>query len=167
MKAERNDVTPPAVRRRMWAAGLAVAVVTVLAVGGVGSVVWRYAQSDDRRYGAVIARVAANDPDLMHPDVSGRIDLARRFPGVTPHDEMIYQPLPDGGFAALFPTSYGSGETLAGRLYASRPLTEADTYYRKSGMARAQRVMRVGYYLDLRLDRRINDHWYEVTFAMH
>jgi hypothetical protein len=151
-------------RERAWV----VAAVLVAAVGTAGYTGWRhYARPVDGRYKTVVALLAGGPSALPPTDYRGRIDLAAHFAGLTPHDEMFVVRRDDGSFLALFPTFYGNGTTLAGLLYASRPLGEADTYIRQATMGQAQRVIDVGAYHHMDFDRRIDDHWYQVSYGMH
>ena len=150
-------------RERAWI----VATALVAAAGMAAYAGWRhYARPVDPRYQAVI-ELLARDPSALPPvDDHGRTRLTGRFVGLTPRDEMVVDRRSDGSFLALFPTFYGKGATLAGLLYASRPLGDADTAVREATLGRTERTIRVGSYGQAVFDHRIDDHWYQVSYGL-
>ena len=113
-----------------------------------------------RKYEPLIAQIAA---DQLHADGGGRILLKDSFPGLTPHDEMFITRRDDGSFLAMFPTDYGLGIDISGLLYTSRPLQDSDTYLRPLATEYERRLIDVGRWSRLSLDKRIDDHWYRVS----
>ncbi len=161
----RTSDTPhaPGGHRREWA--WAVVAAVVVAIAAAGYLGWRhYARPTDPRYQAVLDVLAADPTAFPAKDVHGTLDLAGRFPGLTPQDEMVYARRPDGLTLALFPTYEGPGVSLAGLLHVSRPLTDADTIIRQPTLGREQRFVAVGGYAKLFIDQRIDDHWYQVSY---
>ena len=152
-------------RARQWAVGVAAVVAVAVAVGGF--LAWRHAARPvDPRLAAVVARLAA-DPLSMPVDGRGRVDLSTTgFAGLTPRDEAFVVRRPDGSFVALFPTYYGGGTTLVGLLYTSRPFAPGDTFDTQPTQGDTQTVIHVANYRGTRIDNRIDDHWYRVSYGM-
>ncbi len=145
-----------------------VVAALVAAAAGIGYAGWRhFAGPVDRRYLAVVERAATGPAALPPTDPRGRVDLAHVAPGLTPHDEAFVLRRDDGSFLVLFPTYYGSGLTLAGLMYTSRPLRGDDTHIRQTTLGRARRVITIGYYGHTDIDDRIDDHWYHVSYDLH
>ena len=125
--------------------------------------IWHhFANPSTRPYAPVIQLIADGQLDC---DNFGRIDLASRFPGLTPHDEMFLTRRSDRSFLAMFPTYYGRGTSLAGLMYTSRPLQAQDTYIHSYDIA--QREITVAGWTKLAIDKRLDDHWYMVSHHLH
>ena len=142
---------------------VAVVAVVALAAGG-GLLAWRHAHADDK-YAAIID-VLTHDPAALPPDHRARVDLSGRFAGITPHDEAFVVRRDDGSFVAMFPTDYGAGTTLTGRLYTSRPFQDGDTYLEQTRMGAVHYDIDIGSYRHLNINDRLNDHWYIVSLRM-
>ncbi len=100
------------------------------------------------------------------PDLHGRIDLSKTFPGVTPQDEMFITRRPDGSFLAFFPTFYAKGPVIAGWMYTSRPLQTTDTFSQGLAVDFNQQLIRVGPWGRLGIDKKADDHWYRVSYGL-
>jgi len=139
------------------------AFAVLLVCSAVAFATWyHFTGPSTRPYGPVIQLLSDGK---LSPDEFGRIDLTKQFPGLTPHDEMFFTRRGDGSFLALFPTYYGPGTSIVGLMYASRPLTDQDTY--NHDYAASQREITVGSWTRLAIDKRIDDRWYMVSHALH
>ncbi len=116
------------------------------------------------RYAPLIARMASHQ---VQGDDRGIVDLSKTYPGLTPRDTAYIRWRSDGTFAAMFPTFYGQGAEIAGLVYTSRPLREEDTQPHEGYLNFEQRVIGVGTYDYLVLDKRINPNWYHVSYHLH
>lgn len=144
--------------RRVWlTVWLIVGVVAVIAAGTLWMV---YAPPDTARYNAVIAAVANN---RLSSDDTGRVALGGAFAGLTPHDELFVTRQPDGSFVALVPTFYPKGPAIDGLLYTSRPFGPNDHFEHGKGTNVDQLYTKAGAWGHLRLDKRLDDHWYKVS----
>jgi hypothetical protein len=115
------------------------------------------------KYAPVIADLASG---RLNDDGSGRIDLAKSFPGLTPQDEIFITHHPDGSFVVLFPNYYDKGPIIAGFMYTSRPLTEQDIHSRQLGVGLEQQIIAVGHWRKLVINRKLDGHWYRVSYGM-
>jgi hypothetical protein len=146
-------------RSQTYKAGLAVTVVCAV----VALALWEhFANPNTSIYGPVVQLLAAGQLD---GDEYGRIDLISQFPGLTPHDEIFLAHHSDRSFLALFPTYYGRGTSLVGLMYTSRPLQDEDTYTRP--IAPTLRLVDIGGWSRLVIDKRLDDHWYRVSHSLH
>jgi hypothetical protein len=146
-------------RSQTYKAVLAVTIVSA----AMALAIWEhFANPSTRLYAPVIQLLTAGQLDC---DEHGHIDLARQFPGLTPHDEMFVTRRDDRSFLALFPTYYGRGTSLAGLMYSSRPLQDEDTY--SHSYAITQREITVASWTKLAIDKRLDDHWYMVSHNLH
>ena len=161
-----NLSQPKAVRVGRWRVWAVMGVV-VLVVAGIGFAAWRHiARPVDARLEALVG-LLATDPTVFPPaDARDVVKLPDRFAGVTPHGEMFLVRRGDGSFLAMFPTYYGSGTTIACLLYTSRPLRTDDTYVRQATLGKSNRVIDVASYQHMKLDDRIDDHWYRVSYGI-
>ncbi len=142
-------------------AAIALIAVAILALAGGGLAWWIQAHPNFDRYSAALEALKAHRVSV---DGAGRVNFSRDFPGLVPQDKAYATWLDDGNFRALFPTHLWEGTSLSGLMYTSRPLTEDDIETRLSGINFQQRVIPVGSYQALLLDKKLNDHWYEVSF---
>jgi hypothetical protein len=161
-----TDVTQPGLpRRRSRIVLVALAAVVVAAFTGAALWYW-FAGPNTQKYQPLIDRLASN-PGEFEADPMGRVDISKNFPGLTPHDEIFLQRRDDGSFLALMPTFYpGKGIAIGGLLYSSRPLRLEDTYVKATGTSLDRRLVDVGGWTKLRLDTRIDDHWYRASKGM-
>jgi hypothetical protein len=144
-------------RSHVW---LAMVVVIVGTVFGL----WLFLSGPNiAKYAPVIADLASG---RLNDDGSGRIDLAKSFPGLTPQDEIFITHHPDGSFVVLFPNYYAKGPVIAGFMYASRSLTDQDTRSRQLGVGSEQQIITVGQWRKLVINRKLDGHWYRVSYGM-
>jgi hypothetical protein len=140
-----------------------LALSLVLLLGG-GYAVWRYYDEPPvDRYAPLIAKMAAHQ--VVGGD-QGRVDLSTTYPGLTVKDQAYIRWRDDGSFLAMFPTYNGQGSEMAGMLYTSRPLQENDTRSRGGVMDLSQRVIAIGTYGNLLLEKQINPNWYYVSYKL-
>ncbi len=144
-------------------ATLMICLAVIAVVAGGFWIWWQYIAPSTSRYLPVIAMIEQNKLALDRP---GHADLTSQYPGVTPHNEMMLTRRDDGSFLALFPVKYGEGSQLSGLMYTSRPLREEDTYFRSSPMHISDRMIDVGPYGGLRIDDRVDPHWYHVSYRI-
>lgn len=102
----------------------------------------------------------------LHVEQNGSIDLSAKFPGLTANNQMYVLRRPDNSFLILFPTYYGKGPAIAGLAYTSRPLQEGDTFRLPYGASFEKEMVIIGPWNRLMLDKKINDHWYEVSYGV-
>jgi len=142
-----------------------IALPLTILLGGAYAA-WRYFDAPPlERYAPLLAQMAAHKADT---DDQGRVQLLKTFPGLTPQDMAYIRWHDDGSFLALFPTFYGEGSQMAGLLYTSRPLQDQDTHLRDSSAINfAQRLIGVGTYDHLILEKQINPNWYHVSYKLH
>ena len=138
------------------------AVTLVAAATGYG--LWAFLSGPNlSQYAPVIAEISAGK---LNDDGSGRIDLSKTFPGLTPQDEMFLKRRPDGSFVAMFPNYYAKGPSIAGLIYTSRPLNDQDTYTRARSISFDKPLIAIGTWQRLGIDQKINDNWYKVSYGM-
>jgi len=126
---------------------------------------WQYAHPNFDKYSAAIEAMRTHHISV---DLQGRVDFSKQFPGLCPQDGMALVTYLDGSeFRAVFPTYRDKDATLAGLMYTSRPLQEDDTIPRPSAIRFDQRLIRVGSYGGLLLEKKLNDHWYKVSYKIH
>jgi len=136
---------------------------TLIAAGG-GFAAWKYFDTPPlSRYDALLQQMSTQQ---IPSDPQGRVDLSKKFSGLTPKDIAFIRWRDDGSFVAMFPTYYGEGSQIAGLLYTSRPLQDGDTHLRESATNFAQQQIGVGTYENLLLEKQINPNWYHVTYHM-
>jgi len=136
----------------------------VLVTAATGYALWAALSGPNlSKYEPLITELAAG---TLNDDGNGRIDLSKSFPGLTPNDEIFLTRRPDGSFAALFPTYYSKGPIIAGLMYTSRPLTDQDTYMRSMAIGFNRPLIRIGVWKNLAINRRIDEHWYKVSYGM-
>jgi hypothetical protein len=149
--------------RNRSAIGIIIVVILSLGVGSVAW--WMHAHPSFDRFDAALAAMKAHQ---VKADGSGRVDFSKDFPGLVPQDQAYVSWLEDGTFRAMFPTDLGGGSALTGLMYTSRPLTEDDTRPRSSSAIHFdQRLIKVGSYDGLVLDKKLSDSWYQVSFRIH
>jgi hypothetical protein len=125
---------------------------------------WRYSHPDFDKYNAALEAIRAHH---ITSDDWGRVDCSKQFPGLCPQDMALVTYLDDGNFRAVFPTYRDKDATLAGLMYTSRPLVEDDTKPRPSAIRFDERIIQVGSYGGLLLEKKLNDHWYKVSYKIH
>jgi hypothetical protein len=144
---------------------LTLAAVVVAACTGAALWYW-FATPNTGKYQPLIDRLASN-PAEFETDQMGRVDISKTFPGITPRNEIFLQRRDDGSFLALMPTYYpAKGIAIGGLLYSSRPMRLEDTYVKATGTSLDRRLVDVGGWTKLRLDTRIDDHWYRASKGM-
>lgn len=131
----------------------------VLAVLG-----WQYAHPNFDKYTAALEAMRTHN---IVVDGEGRVDFSKQFPGLCPQDMALVTYLDDGNMRAVFPTYRDKDATLAGLMYTSRPLQEEDTIPRPSAIRFDERLIKVGSYSGLLLEKKLNDHWYKVSYKIH
>jgi hypothetical protein len=141
-------------------------VAAVLLVSGITSyALWaHFSNPPTGKYDPVIEQLASGKLD---GDSIGRVDLSRAFQGLTPKDEMFITRRTDGSFLAFFPTYYGPGICIAGVLYTSRPLQDADTYSIQLASALDRRMIDVGAWPRLTMDKKLDENWFTVSRGLH
>jgi hypothetical protein len=149
-------------KRNRSAIALIVVVVLVLAGGGVAW--WMHTHPSFDRYHAALEAMRSH---RVKVDEDGRVDFSSDFPGLVPQNQAYVTWLENGNFRAMFPTDLGGGSTVIGLMYTSRPLTEDDTHLRISAIHFDQRVVQVGSYENLLLDKKLNENWYRVSYRIH
>ncbi len=146
-------------RSQKYRAGVAIAVVSAL----VAVALWmHFSNPSTSLYAPVVQEIAAGK---LRGDARGHVDLAGSFPGITPHDEIFLVRRIDDSFLALFPTYYGRGTSLVGLMYTSRPLQDEDTFSHAETPTR--RLVDVGSWTNMAIDKRLDDHWYQVSHRLH
>ena len=146
--------------RRSWVwitAGLAV---------GFGSIYfgfYYFEKPSFARYTPVLAAMADHHVTV---DSEGRVDLSRQFPGITGKNDAYVTWRDDGSLLAMFPTYYGEGQQIAGLLYTSRPLGDGDVLYRDGVISFTNKLVSVGSFGYLRLEKKINENWYHVSYRL-
>jgi hypothetical protein len=146
-------------RSQKYRAGWAVIGVSLV----VALLLWvHFSRPNTGIYGPIIQEIAAGK---FQGDGRGHVDLSGPFPGVTPHDEMFLVRRSDDSFLAMFPTYYGRGTSLVALLYTSHPLQDEDTFSRPEMPTR--RLIDVGSWTGLSIDKRVDDHWYQVSHHLH
>ena len=144
---------------------LLIVVAGLTALLGGGYAAWRYFDVPPLdRYAPLIAQIAARQID---GDALGRIDLSKKYPGLTPKDVAYITRREDKSFVLMFPTFYGEGTQVAGLIYTSRPLRDEDTTPRTESLQFGERVISVGSYQYLIVDKQINPNWYHVSYHIH
>jgi hypothetical protein len=143
---------------------IALIVVVILALAGGSIYWWNQSHPNFDRYSAALAAMKSHHVNV---DTSGNVDLSADFPGLVPKDRAQVTWLDDGNFRAMFPTDLGEGTSLIGLLYTSRPLTDDDTNTRSSAIRFQERVVAVGSYPGVVLDKKLNDNWYRVSYRIH
>ncbi len=126
---------------------------------------WQYAHPNFDKYNAALEAMRTHHISV---DQDGRVDFSKQFPGLCPQDGMaLITYLDDGNFMAVFPTWRDKDATLAGLMYTSRLLQEDDTRPRISAVHFDERIIKVGSYSSLLLEKKLNDHWYKVSYRIH
>ena len=149
------DLAPP--QPRPWIRGFLVILGVFLLFGGL----WFWnTQPRLYRFTSLLEQVKNN---TLTPDTSGRLYLAKSFPGLTPRDEAFAVHRADGSFLCFIPTYYGQGISIGGLLYTSRPLHDEDLRVAKSPDRPGARTIDVGSWTRLSLDGRIDEHWYHIS----
>jgi hypothetical protein len=142
-----------------------ILIGSILAVLAVGFGIWWYvAHPSFAKYAPALEAMKNHNVTV---DASGRVDLSKQFPGLTPRDFACVTWLDDGNFRAMFPIYDGEGSALNGLMYTSRPLTEEDTSPRLSAIRFDERVIAVGSYAALVVDEKLNTNWYRVSYKIH
>lgn len=152
--AELRTTRSRHVRITVWVVVAAVVVITA-------SVLWVFCSGPSTaRYQPLISAIAANQ---LSADDVGRLALSGPYAGLTPHNEMFLMRRADGSFLALVPTFYPKGPAIIGLLYTSRPFGPGDTFGHGLGIDVVHPFIKVGPWGHLRVDGRIDDHWYKVS----
>jgi hypothetical protein len=139
-------------------------VVAIVVAAGTACGLWFFLSGPDTsKYAPVIADLATG---RIKEDSYGRVDLAKSFPGVTPKDEIFLTRRSDGSFVVLFPNYYDKGPIIAGLMYTSRPLIEQDTFTQRRAGGLDQRFIAIGRWGKTMINRKIDDHWYKVTYGI-
>jgi hypothetical protein len=141
---------------------VSLAAVVVFAVTAYA--LWsHFANPSTSKYEPVIEQLAGGS---LNPDKLGRVRLTS-YSGLTPKDEIFVTRRADGSFVAFFPTYYGPGICIAGTLYTSRPLQDQDTYHQELSTAFDRRLIDVGSWPKLSIDKKLDDHWFMVSRGLH
>jgi hypothetical protein len=143
---------------------LAIWVLVFCVAAAAAGVLWFLLGSPrTSRYQPIIDAYAGRQ---IFPDSVGRITLTPPYTGLTPRDEIFVQRRPDGAFLAFFPTFYPKGAEIAGLLYTSRPFEQTDWFRHGLGIDLVHPFLNVGPWSHLRIDSRIDEHWYRVSQGM-
>ena len=143
---------------RTWVKFVVIAgLMAALAAGALWMV---YGKPSTSKYDPIISAIASHQ---LEPEPSGKLVLSGQYAGITPKNEMFVLRNPDGSFLALFPTYYPKGPAIMGLLYTSRPFGETDTFNHGLGVLVIDPYIAVPPWGKLRLDRRVDNHWYEVS----
>jgi hypothetical protein len=148
---------------KRWVTAALLGVTVLLLLGG-GYAAWSYYDAPPlARYSQVLTMLSAGQ---LQPDSHGTVDLSGKFSGLTPKDLAYVTRHDDGSFLAMFPTYYGEGAQIAGLLYTSRPLRDEDLHQPDTAIHFDRRLIDVGSYCNLLLEKRINPSWYHVSYKL-
>jgi hypothetical protein len=138
-----------------------VAAAVIIVCGVTAYALWaHFSNPPTSKYEPVIEQLASGK---LNSDEIGNVSLAGAFAGLTPKDEMYLTRRSDGSFLAFFPTYCGPGVCVAGLVYTSRPLQEQDTYYGPLKTVLDRRLINVGSWPKLQMNKKLDDHWYMVS----
>ena len=73
---------------------------------------------------------------------------------------------PGGRFAAFFPQYTAPGPAVAGLMYVSAPLQPGDTYRLDALMNFQKPLIQMSTWRRLRVDRKLDEHWYRVSYGL-
>lgn len=144
-------------------AGLISVVIAIVAIAALIAGWFYFTAPSPAKFQPLVRALSTGN---MKKEPTGLVDISNSFPGVVPKNQIDITRRPDGSLLVLIPTYRTRGNNLGGFMYTSRPLRDSDVYTRARGLNFARPRINIGEVHKLIIDKRINEHWYRVSYGL-